>query len=164
MSAAAISGTFADIRPVKTRSVCQLIIEIPIEQANQALAVLGGMPIPGQEAHVALARLVAAPPAQAAPVQQRRELTLAQRAGMLCAEEAFQRWLAQREPSVWRSVVVMKDGAVDREASAAAAVRQICGVTSRADLDKSETAAETWAKLESDYRAQQAYGDSYARR
>lgn len=54
---AAISGSLADFRIVKTRSVVQFIVEVPIEQADVALATLGGIPLPGVERPVALARL-----------------------------------------------------------------------------------------------------------
>lgn len=54
---AVIQGSFADYRRVKTRSVMQLIIEVPIEQGIQAVGVLGE-PVPGTEIPVAIARLV----------------------------------------------------------------------------------------------------------
>ena len=57
MTAAAIAGTFADLRTVKTRGICQLVIELPIEQADHALEMLGGVPQPGKEKWVGVARL-----------------------------------------------------------------------------------------------------------
>jgi predicted metalloenzyme YecM len=47
--AAVTQGTFADFRLIKGRKVCQIVIEVPIEQADQALAALGGLPQPMQQ-------------------------------------------------------------------------------------------------------------------
>src|SRR4051812_4591789 len=55
--AAVTQATFSDFRLVKGRKVAQLVFEVPIEQADQALAALGGLPQPATEAWVALARL-----------------------------------------------------------------------------------------------------------
>src|SRR4051794_33494293 len=54
---AAIQGTFADFKLVKTRRTVQIVIEVPIEQADQALAALGGLPQPAEEKWVAVARI-----------------------------------------------------------------------------------------------------------
>ncbi len=37
-----ICATFSDFRLVKGRKVCQLVCEVPLEQADAALAALGG--------------------------------------------------------------------------------------------------------------------------
>jgi hypothetical protein len=54
----AIKATFADFKIVKTRKLAQLIFEIPIEQADSALAALGGIPRSDAERWVAIALLV----------------------------------------------------------------------------------------------------------
>ncbi len=54
---AVIEGSYADFKLVKTRGVAQLVIEIPIERAAEAVAMFG-IPQPGQEIAVAIARLV----------------------------------------------------------------------------------------------------------
>lgn len=43
----AVQADFIGIKPVPTRSAFQMIFEIPIEEADLAMAALGGMPIPG---------------------------------------------------------------------------------------------------------------------
>lgn len=53
----AFKGEFSDFKIVKTRSVCQIVLEIPLEQADDALAVLGGVPRPDRQVWVAVARL-----------------------------------------------------------------------------------------------------------
>lgn len=52
----AIQGNYADFKLVKTRSVCQLVIEVPIERAEQAIKAFG-IPQPGAEIPVAVARI-----------------------------------------------------------------------------------------------------------
>ncbi|MBI1425815.1 MAG: hypothetical protein GC149_20520 [Gammaproteobacteria bacterium] len=54
---AVIQGSFAEFKTVKTRSVAQIIIEVPIEASNHTLAALGGIPMPGKEQPVAVARM-----------------------------------------------------------------------------------------------------------
>lgn len=57
MTAAIVRGTFSDWRPVKTRGVLQLVIEVPVEQAQRVMDTLG-FPMPGEEKAVAVALLV----------------------------------------------------------------------------------------------------------
>lgn len=54
MTPAVIRGTFSDWRPVKTRGVLQLVIEVPVEQAQHVMDTLG-FPMPGEEKFVAVA-------------------------------------------------------------------------------------------------------------
>jgi hypothetical protein len=53
---AAIAGSFADYRLVKSRGCLQLVIEIPVERQAEAFAALG-YPVPGSDIHVAVARM-----------------------------------------------------------------------------------------------------------
>jgi hypothetical protein len=68
---------------------------------------------------------------------------LAKLAGILCADPAFQEWLAKEYESLWNVAVRLtgEDGA-DGEFVAAWVVRHICDVESRAMLDHSSDAAE----------------------
>lgn len=63
---AVLSGTYSDFKIVKTRSVFQMVIEGPIERAAEAVAMFG-VPQPGQEIHVAVARLQVPHDAREAP-------------------------------------------------------------------------------------------------
>lgn len=106
---AAIQGSFADYKLVKTRSVLQLVIEVPVENQAEVFAALG-YPMPGEETHVAVARLqnlsetvdelreivadaVEAgdwhdePPPASDPMKAART-----RAVLLCKDERFQNW------------------------------------------------------------------------
>lgn len=64
----AISATFSDFRIVKGRKVAQLIFETPLEAADEALRMLGGLPRPDAERWVGIAPLKAKPTAAPAPV------------------------------------------------------------------------------------------------
>ena len=58
----AILGTFADARAVKGRSVFQIIVEVPLENADKALQALGGWPQPATERWVGVALVGAIAP------------------------------------------------------------------------------------------------------
>jgi len=49
-------GTYSDFKIVKTRNVAQVIVEIPLEQAEEFVNMFG-MPTPNMEKWVAVARL-----------------------------------------------------------------------------------------------------------
>jgi hypothetical protein len=143
---AAISGTFSDLKTVKSRSVVQLVIEVPIEQGAAVIEAFG-FPQPGAEVHVAVARLVAAPatidhqPKEDKPRRKFDAMPRSQQAGIRCNEVAFWRYLNERCNFVF---------VVDDERSAGAAVREICNVKSRADLDAH--AAVSWDRLEATFQ------------
>lgn len=129
---AAIQGSFADFKLVKTRKTAQIIIEVPIEQADQALAALGGLPQPATEAWVAIARLETKERVQ--PIRQDTKLSL--EAVMRCRDPLFQRYLE-----------------VSNEEEASETVRRTCGVPSRAGLNTDPEAAQTWRTLDARFLA-----------
>jgi hypothetical protein len=51
----AILATFSEVKIIKTRSVMQIVCEIPIDQADEALRILGGIPQPAEERWVGIA-------------------------------------------------------------------------------------------------------------
>jgi hypothetical protein len=57
MTAAAFRGTYADFKLIKTRGVVSISFEVPVEQAQAALDVLGGMPVAASEIWCGIARL-----------------------------------------------------------------------------------------------------------
>jgi len=54
---AAFSATYSDLKLIKTRKVVQFVFEVPLEAAEHAMNVLGGMPSPMTESWFAIARL-----------------------------------------------------------------------------------------------------------
>ena len=120
MSTPAIRAAFADWRPVKSRAVLQLVLEVPIEQTKLVLDTLGA-PIPGTEKWVGVALLnleagipppacetkeeplpgaageagLPAPSTASASGSRRRfaDLPLPQQVALRCQDEQFRRWV-----------------------------------------------------------------------
>ena len=144
---AALSATFSDFKLLKTRGVAQLVLEVPIEAADVALEVLGGVPIPGREVHVALARL--RPPAPPPPEEPPLERTLDEdgrdaikAAATLARIPSFQNWLlggAAQTP-------FPHDDATDE-------LRRRLGIESRKELRTNVEALKRWRALVADYEA-----------
>lgn len=143
----ALSGTYADLKFIKTRSVAQLVIEVPIENANDVVSLLG-VPTPGSEVWVAVARLnrsaghadtaVASQPGalrqhDGSPKSEGERAV--QRAGMLPSNETFRLWLGR---------IKGNDARVDK-AYAEQYIRDFCGVKSRREIGSSP---EARAKLD----------------
>ena len=131
--------TYADIKTVKTRGVCQVVLEMPIEGMPDAFALLGA-PVPGNEVWVAVARLrTGADGVLAAIEPPAKRGTLAQQAGILCGEIAFQRFAGE-------------SGYIHTPEGAADFIRYECGVKSRADLDRDETAGRAFLDLRASFK------------
>lgn len=131
-----LRATYSDLKTVKTRSVCQLILELPIEALTDVVALLGA-PVPGNEVWVAVARLRAGGEAvpEPAPIALDKPATkLSQIAGIICNEGAFQRFVGAKD-----------------EAEAAEYIRQHCEVKSRSDIDGNERAMRVFRDIKADY-------------
>lgn len=135
----AIRASFSDFRIVKGRKVAQLVMEVPIEQADAALRALGGVPSPDVDRWVGIAPLTeeaATRQPENAPRRNWDALTYCQQAGIRCSDPEFQAWLS-----------------VTDEIEAAAHVREHCQVDSRTELDRTRDAAERWRQMDRDFRA-----------
>ncbi len=148
---AAIAGTFADLKTVKTRSVVQMIIEVPIEHGEQIIAAFG-FPRPGDEVPVAVARLdpEKANTSPAAPKRPRRpfhDLSLSQQAALRCQDERFREFLIEEYDAQW--MIMIKDKSFNE--MPAAMVRDLCCVKSRAEFDTNPAAAKEWRDLNAEY-------------
>jgi hypothetical protein len=144
------SADFVDFKTYQTRSVIRLFFESPIEDADEILKRLGGVPTAAKSRACAIVLLnpepeepKAAPePASSKPAGAEPErtpwhkLSFTKQAGILCKEPGFQKWLR-----------------VDDEEAAADMVRRICGCASRRDLDRNPDAAAIWIKLSDSYRS-----------
>jgi hypothetical protein len=168
---AAIQATFSDVKLIRSRKVCQLVLEIPLEQADAALSTLGGIPQPHSERWVALARLngVTKPkpesskgvtygefaevvenayykthPEEAAKKKRQWEdLKLSMQAGIRCEEPPFWRFLSEHYKMA--RPMNADDAAHD--------VRWLCGVDSRRGLNTDPEAAAKWRDLDRSYQA-----------
>lgn len=148
---AALAGSYADFKLVKTRAVAQLVIEIPIEQAEAAITMFG-IPMAGTEIPVAIAMLVketTAPKPVDIARSERAKLAYrempewqkaALRAALLCGDPKFRNFLVERYD------------ALDTEDSAAEAVRVICEVDSRRTIGLDERAFHAFIALETEYK------------
>jgi hypothetical protein len=128
---AAISGNYADFKLVKTRSVAQVIIELPIERAEAFLKAFG-VPQPGAEKPVALALLNTEQPKPERPKQSWSSMSRAQQAGILCADPQFQKWVGKEDPADY--------------------VRRVCHVSSRALLDSDNFAAQAFDAIKAAFQ------------
>lgn len=142
MTKAAFQGSYADLKFIKSRSVAQIVIELPIEQAGAFVAAFGA-PVPGSECPVAIARLEPARAVSKPPEPKKRrkfnELPLAQQAAMRCNDEAFAQFAAE-----------MLQGA-DR--GLAECIRFQCGVKTRSDIIAGTPEGNRWLLIESAYQA-----------
>ena len=138
MTDAVVQGTYADFKLVKTRNVVQMIVEVPIEQAEQ-ITTKFGMPQPHEEKWVAVALI------KQEKVEVNNEANRAiQQAGILGQEVAFGVWLKNTRPELQ----------VDPNniASIQQAIRSITGVASRRDFKTDSLALEAWQKLHAQYK------------
>jgi hypothetical protein len=145
-SPAALRACFSDFRLIKGRKQAQLVLEIPIEEADNALAVLGGIPQPQSDCWVAVARLNGVAKPEPEPKEKRKwdDLKLSMQAGIRCEEPAFWRFINESY-SGYRPIT-------DQEA-AATFVRRECQVDSRSGLNTSRHSAMVWQDLEKSYQA-----------
>lgn len=161
MTNAAFKAAYADWKLIKTRSVIQVVLEIPLEQADLAYQVLGGMPLPASEQWVAIARLdegaTVAPelPVEAAgprgetpdrPHKPRKlvaaDKRLAQQAAICCTEPTFRKFLEEKHGY-----------APANEEDAAEALRDMIGVGSRSEIVPGTVFADRWDKIRGQYIA-----------
>ena len=158
----AIQATFSDFRVVKGRKVLQLIMEVPVEEGQQALEMLG-FPHPHEPQWVAIA-LIDKAVAETKPVDplkseaskhayraaSERERAV-KRAAILCNDPIFQVWLAQvmgrgfqLNESNWSSL--------DRTAATADNLRKILNIKSRTEIADNDAAYNAFIKLETECR------------
>lgn len=135
----AFVGTYSDLRFVKSRKVAQVVIELPIEEANRFLQAFGA-PNPTQESWVAIARLNHAPETHDAdesekPRRQWTDVPATTRAAILCDQTSFLVFLN-----------------VKTKEEAASKIRAHCGVKSRRELNTDETARMKFELVERDFQ------------
>jgi hypothetical protein len=136
MTDAAFQATFSDFKLVKTRKVGQFVFEVPVEQIDGALKVLGGMPRADAEAWVGIARLTgpkAASETSVAPKTPGEKAVI--RAALLCKEPEFQRFLNAKD-----------------EEHAATLLRVRLNIKSRGLLASDSEALDLFLTLEGNYR------------
>ncbi len=146
----AIRATYSDLKLVKTRKVLQLIFEVPIEEADNALRVLGGMPRADAETWVGIAPITEeaatrAPTPTDKPKRRMADLSRAQQAGIHCGAPLFCQFLVEHHNMLVDADETIKDAAVGW-------VRRQCR-SQRRYFDTNPDAAELWDQLRAEYDA-----------
>lgn len=86
-----IQGTYSDYKIVKSRSVAQIIVEIPLETAESFVQMFG-MPLPSKEKWVALAML------NEKVINKNDDIAFAiQKCGILCKDKRFGKFLREEK-------------------------------------------------------------------
>lgn len=131
----AIQGTYADFKIIKSRSVAQMIVEVPLEQANEVVELFG-LPRPNEELWVAVAAL------HKVTVNRTGANEAIQRAGMLCRDPAFGKWLQEA-----------KNMPIDPDDpdSIANGLRAILGIRSRTEMHDSPETVKAFNRLVAEY-------------
>jgi hypothetical protein len=127
----AVAGQFVKFDAIPTRKVVRVVLEMPIEQANDVLAKLGGYPDAANAKWVGAALLDGEPSENTLKGGK-----IAQRAGILCHEGAFKRFA---EHAGYPDPVKL--------------IYDRCGITSRAHLDHDAEAAKQFHEIELEYSA-----------
>jgi hypothetical protein len=146
-----LSGTYSDFKLVKTRSVCQAVIEFPIEEAEQVIESLG-IPVPGKERHVCIGlrdKLLEIAEGKATGPERHANLSLVgkqryaeademkravMRAGMLPNDPQFIDWVSRKS-----------------ELSAVDFIRNECDVESRSEIATDENAFHAFMRMEREF-------------
>lgn len=147
---AVFSGSYADFKLVKTRSVASISIELPIERA-EAFVALFGLPQPGKEQAVAIALLdmtkaspepetVAAVLPAPSPEAQ-KAITIA---GIWPGDLAFRRWCMGYAPNDMQAPDCGEDTATEW-------LRGELGVKSRKEIAHDPAVLAKFNRIKADY-------------
>lgn len=136
-----MEGTYSDFKLVKTRSVAQIVIEIPLEKASGWVEMFG-LPTPNMEQWVAIAAL-----RQQSIVKSDEANQAVKLAGMLCNSEEFGTFL--------RDVVNLPEVDPQRPETIADALRTILGITSRTEFHTNEEAMNAFYRVKGEYESWQ---------
>lgn len=139
MTNSVMEGTYSDFKLVKTRSVAQIIVEIPIERASRWVEMFG-LPTPNMEQWVAIAAL-----RQSAIVKSDESTQAVKVAGMLCNNPEFGVFL--------RDVVGLSEVLPDNADSIANALRTILGIHSRTEFHTNEEAMTAFYRVKGEYES-----------
>ncbi len=140
---AAFRATYSDLKLIRTRQCVQIVFELPLADFDAAYDILGGMPNSANERWFGIAAIDLKQITK--PIRGWRDLSPAQQAGMRCEEPIFAAFLKETHPDDWHE-----------SQEAAACVRLICGVSSRAYIEKDQRARVIWHQLDESFQAWKA--------
>lgn len=136
-----MEGTYSDFKLVKTRSVAQIVIEIPLERASSWVEMFG-LPTPNMEQWVAIAAL-----RQQSIVKSDESNQAVKVAGMLCNSSEFGVFL--------RDIVGLPEVEPDKPETIADALRTILGIKSRTEFHTNEQAMNAFYRVKGEYESWQ---------
>jgi hypothetical protein len=135
------SGTYSDLKLIKTRGVCSISIEIPLSHA-QAFIAKFGMPDVGTEKWIALA-LMDYTATKEEP--KARTYSATRDCAIHCQDSLFGSWLERK----LKRKRITRDLPSSEETTAM--VRDILHINSRAELDRDSEAGKRWKALRDEY-------------
>jgi hypothetical protein len=152
-----ILGSYADLKIIKTRSVVQIVVEVPLERGKE-VTDLFGLPRPNAEIPVLVSRIDTnaiqrGEPPLVEPQQiehhnddepSKPPRPLSQVSAILCNIVAFRRFIMEQYDG-WDQLPTADE--------AADWLREQCGVTSRRELDTDDAAAANFRNIRSSYSA-----------
>ena len=165
MTTLAFKATYSDWKLIKTRGVVQVVMEVPLSEADAAYQILGGMPDFSSERWFGIAPLKNPPaekesssttPATPSLSQDKpaekakrdwRDLPPSAQASMLCDKVIFQMFLREKYPDDWHESMADPDECV----------RLICAVSSKSELNDGPQRV-IWHSLQSEYQTWERIG------
>lgn len=152
----AFRATYSDWKLIKTRGVVQVVMEVPLADADAAYDVLGGMPVHGKERWFGIAALKStaeesrAKPRQDSPPSSHpggakrdwRAVPFSQQAGIRINEPTFAAYLREEHPNEWHET-----------GDANACIKLICSISSKRELMTSPKRAVLWHQIDTEYQA-----------
>ena len=136
-----IRGTYSNLRFVRSRKVAEIIVEIPIEAADNALKMLGS-PKPSSEQWVAIA-LMNPSAAQIQPVNEVGE-NIVEISANICRDDDFRKFLAR-----WTGQDMDFDtGSTE---TAGMILRRLLGIECRTELLTNAEAREAFENLVAEF-------------
>jgi len=153
-----IQAAYVNFKYITSRNVCQVVLEVPMEQGTVIHDLLGP-PLPAKANWVALAPLGGLddadmeperkPDPAEKPRQSWSEMPRSKQAAIRCNEPAFQKWI--KTQLSWGKAVTTQDGDITQHPTTADLVRHLCQVASRSELDQNHPGAGHWDDLDAQY-------------
>lgn len=150
MSASAFRATYSDWRLVKTRRVVQVVMEVPLEDADKAYEILGGMPNPSEGQWFGIAALQSAVKAQperkdgASTARAKlpwREKPVSSQVAIRVTEPSFKAFLQERYPDEWHETSDPEE-----------CIKLMLGVTRKRDIQFNHRALVLWKQVDDQYQ------------
>jgi hypothetical protein len=160
----AFRAAYSDWRLIKTRGVVQVVLEVPLADADAAYNVLGGMPDASRENWFAVAPLKNPPaekerksseltPATPQPTPRPPAAAKREKMGWRELQPAAQAGIRAGDPVFWKFLEEKRGMSVANGDEAAASIRGICLVQSRSELSSDHRKRVLWHLLDEQFLA-----------